>query len=253
MPDTRVGITASVLQQAGVEPKQASVQLIFDSQRMAEADSAMFDADYWQGRVAGSATGRAEVLFIDDENLGPLVLRHYWRGGLPGRVLRDQYLYLGRERSRPFQEWRILAQAWADGVNVPRPVAARVQHRGLIYRGDLLMQRIENTMSLADLLQQRQMQPHWWESLALTIARCHQAGYWHADLNARNVLCRDGQWWLIDFDRAYKRPPGHWGFENIRRLKRSLDKLRAQRLLDYRQSDWQAFVEAWHIGVVGPG
>lgn len=224
--------------------------IIHDPALLPQPQSTHFEVDQWGSAVVGSAAGRQSAHFIDHGEQA-WVLRHYWRGGLPGRLLRDQYVYLGRNFSRPFQEWRILAQAHADGVHVPRPVAARLSRRGLVYRGDILMQRIEGAQSLADLLAQQAMLPPLWRSLALTIARCHQAGYWHADLNARNVLCRDGQWWLIDFDRARKRAPGHWGFENIRRLKRSLDKLQIRGQLRYRKAEWDDFVEAWHVGLVG--
>lgn len=224
--------------------------IIHDPSLLAQPQPAHFEPAQWGSAVVGTAAGRQPAHFIDSGEQA-WVLRHYWRGGFPGRLLRDQYLYLGRNFSRPFQEWRILAQAYADGVHVPQPVAARLSRRGLIYRGDILMQRIDGAQSLADLLAEQAMLPVLWRSLALTIARCHQAGYWHADLNARNVLCRDGQWWLIDFDRARKRTPGHWGFENIRRLKRSLDKLQIRGQLRYRQSDWNDFVEAWHVGLVG--
>ena len=224
--------------------------IIFDPELIAQPQAAHFQAEQWGDAIVGAAEGRQAAYFID-HGQDSWVLRHYWRGGLPGALLRDQYVYLGRDWSRPFKEWRILARAHADGVHVPRPVAARVSRSGLVYRGDILMQRIEHARSLADLLADNLMLPPLWRSLALTIARCHQAGYWHADLNARNVLCRDGQWWIIDFDRARQRGPGHWGFENIRRLKRSLDKLQFRGQLRYRQADWNDFVEAWHHGLVG--
>ena len=224
--------------------------IIYDPALIAEPESACFELSHWGERLVGSAAGRQAAHFIDHDEQA-WVLRHYWRGGLPGRLLRDQYLYLGRNWTRPFKEWRILKQAFEDGVHVPRPVAARVSPQRLVYRGDILMQRIDQAQSLADLLAADAMLPPLWRSLALTIARCHQAGYWHADLNARNVLCRDGQWWLIDFDRARQRGPGTWGFENIRRLKRSLDKLRQAGELRYRKADWDEFVHAWHHGLVG--
>lgn len=224
--------------------------ILFDPDLLAQPQPKHFDPEFWSGQVVGTAEGRQTAYFleVDEQNW---VLRHFWRGGLPGKLLRDQYLFTGVERSRPFREWRLLAQARAEGVQVPRPVAVRINLCGAIYTGDILIERIVDAQSLADMLAFEAMSPMAWRSLAMTIARCHQAGYWHADLNARNLLHREGRWWLIDFDRARKRKPGTWGFENIRRLKRSLDKLRMKGELRYRQADWNDFVEAWHVGLVG--
>ena len=51
---------------------------------------------------------------------------------------------------------------------------------------------------------------------------------------------------------ARKRTAGTWGYENIRRLKRSLDKLSAAGQLRYSRQQWRDFVEAWHVGLCGP-
>lgn len=226
--------------------------IVFDPGLIERPDAAVFDPQAWGSAIVGTAQGRASAWFIEHGEQS-WVLRHYWRGGLPGRLFKDKYVYPGLDRSRPFREWRLLAQAHADGVNVPRPVAARVHRSSAFnYSGDILMQRICGAASLADLLAEGAMTPVLWGSMAMAIARCHQAGYWHADMNARNLLCRDGQWWLIDFDRARKRPPGTWGYENIRRLKRSLDKLAAYGELRYSAHQWRDFVEAWHVGLCGP-
>lgn len=227
--------------------------IIFDPGLIVEPTPASFDPAAWGRAVVGSAEGRSSAWFIEHEEQA-WVLRHYWRGGLPGKLFKDKYFYPGRQRARPFREWRVLAQAHADGVNVPRPVAARLHRHSLYnYSGDILMQRIVGAHSLADKLADGSMTPALWDAMAMAIARCHQAGYWHADLNARNLLCRDGQWWLIDFDRARKRTAGTWGYENIRRLKRSLDKLSAAGELRYSRQQWRDFVEAWHVGLCGPG
>ncbi|HVF34656.1 MAG TPA: lipopolysaccharide kinase InaA family protein, partial [Candidatus Saccharimonadia bacterium] len=60
-----------------------------------------------------------------------------------------------------------------------------------------------------------------------TIRRFHDAGVWHADLNAHNVL-RDeaGAFWLLDFDRGWLAPPRErWRRANLARLERSLRKV----------------------------
>lgn len=201
----------------------------------------MFSPDYWRAHVVGRAQGRGDALFLDAEP-GQWVLRHFRRGGLPGRIIDDRYVFTGLQRTRPLAEFHALSAARKAGVAVPRPVAAAVHRCGVFYRGDILMERIVDARSLADLLSAGEMPGAWWDGLAEAVAGCHRAGFWHADLNARNVLCREGRWWLIDFDRARSRAPGRWAAQNIARLKRSLDKLTAAGELSYAADDWKAFV-----------
>ena len=58
------------------------------------------------------------------------------------------------------------------------------------------------------------------------ICRLHQAGVWHADLNAHNILVdQAGLVWIIDFDRGeWRTDYGHWRQSNMDRLQRSLRK-----------------------------
>lgn len=223
--------------------------IIFDAGRLQYPTRETFLPDAWAEHEVGRASGRAAAIFIDAPELGPLVLRHYHRGGLPGRISRDRYVYRGLAASRPFREFRILCQALQDGLPVPAPVAAAVHREGLRYRGDILMTRIPNARSLADLLAQDAECD--WPALARAIGVTHRAGYWHADLNARNVIWDGRRWTLIDWDRGEKRAPGAWGAQNIRRLQRSLDKLQAHGELDYDLADWNRMLEAYRATVVG--
>ena len=218
--------------------------IIFDAEMLATPTAAMFTGAYWQQKVVGRAPGRGHALFIDD-GTRHWVLRHYRRGGLPGKLFHDQYLFTGLDNSRAFREWRVLAAAFADGVPVPRPVAAAVRRRGLVYTADIILERITDAVSLADWLADGEMPADYWHSLAEAIASCHQAGYWHADLNARNLICRRGEWWLVDFDRARKRAGGRWQQANLSRLRRSLDKLQAAGELEFAEADWQRFLSAY--------
>ena len=61
-----------------------------------EVDLNWFDADYWQqqNKIVGAKKGRATAWFFKHDDL-TAVLRHYWRGGLVGKLLSDQYLYPG--------------------------------------------------------------------------------------------------------------------------------------------------------------
>ena len=87
------------------------------------------------------------------------------------------------------------------------------------------------------------------------IARFHRAGLDHADLNAHNILFDDaGRGWLIDFDRGVLRIPAtRWRERNLKRLLRSLLKLRGARSREDVEQDYarlrRAYDLAWNRGV----
>jgi len=94
-----------------------------------------------------------------------------------------------------------------------------------------LTARIPSVQTLADFLPGKNSGDQQLADIWLRVGKCirefHDAGVWHADLNARNILLNaDSRVFLIDFDRA-KFSPGRAvnGEGNLRRLKRSLAKL----------------------------
>jgi 3-deoxy-D-manno-octulosonic acid kinase len=209
------------------ERREGRHWLIADRERLGELNAALFDPETHRacGTWLGSAQGRGAAHFIrigDQE----AVLRHYRRGGLAARCSEDLYLWTGLERSRAWREWRLLAWLRARELPVPAPVAARVSRHGLGYRADLITLRIPAARPLAETLRDQQLAPELWARIGATVARLHQAGVWHADLNAHNVLLdADGAVHLIDFDRGAHRSPGAWQADNLARLQRSLNKL----------------------------
>ncbi|HET9482826.1 MAG TPA: 3-deoxy-D-manno-octulosonic acid kinase, partial [Xanthomonadales bacterium] len=158
---------------------------------------------------------------------GRAVVRHYRRGGLVARLLGDRFLYTGARRTRPMREFAVLAHAHAAGLPVPRPVAARYVRRGLYYRADLATAAIEPARTLATLVAHGELDGFDWAALGRTIRAFHDAGVWHADLNAHNVLRdADGALWLLDFDRGWVASPrARWRRANLARLERSLLKV----------------------------
>lgn len=195
------------------------------------AGQARFDwtePDAW-GRAATSvgSGGRGAAWFIDDGERA-WVLRHYRRGGLPGRLIRRHYLYTGRNRVRSVHEFRLLAQLHRRGLPVPRPVSAYYQRSGPVYRAALIVERLTDTRSLLSLTDP-QATPQW-RRAGHCIRRFHEAGVEHADLNATNILVRpdSGEIFLIDFDRArlhtHHNRNSPWKRANLARLERGLRK-----------------------------
>jgi len=170
-----------------------------------------------------SAGGRQSAWFTRGA-YGTGVLRHYRRGGLVARVLKDQYLWRGAQYTRAFCEADILNWMHVRGLPVPRAIAAAVWRRGgwtgVFYRAAIIVEYLPDTTPLAARL-------HHPQAVAQAIAAMHQAGVWHADLNAFNILLDGaGKVWLIDFDRARRCTMTPARRENnLHRLRRSLVKV----------------------------
>lgn len=203
--------------------------ILCDAAVSPQVDDDWFAPDYWRGRGAlrMQAGGRGGVAIIESP-VGECVLRHYRRGGLVQALLGDRYLWLGAERSRPFREYRLLAEIARLGLPGPRAVAARYRRRGLLYRADLITGRIAGARTLADCLAGGELDRRQAAEVGAVVGRFHQAGIWHADLNAHNVLLSPEGVYLVDFDRGRLRAPAAgWRQANLQRLRRSLLKLGA--------------------------
>ena len=112
--------------------------------------------------------------------------------------------------------------------------------------------RIPSAQTLADILPGNPGGPElaagFWKSTGKCIRRFHDAGVWHADLNARNILLDDElRVFLIDFDRA-RFTPGKAvnGKGNLDRLKRSLVKLWPTERMPLMQPAWVQIMAGYH-------
>ena len=194
--------------------------ILYDDALLDHAGSGLFEPP----AEAAAAVGGRGAAWMLKHGKDEWVLRHYRRGGVPGRFVRDRYLWIGLESSRPWWEWRLLDALYREGLPVPQPVAARVQRSGLLYGGDLITRRIPAARNLAERL--ASSEDVSWTAIGRCLRRFHDAGVCHADLNAHNILLDDsGGIYLIDFDRGTRRGAGPWKQMNLSRLKRSLDKL----------------------------
>ena len=228
--------------------------ILFDRKHLRQASPDWFSPEKWGERARPvDSGGRGGAWFIDAP-FGAAVLRHYLRGGMAARISRDRYLWRGASHTRSFAEFRLMRKLIAQKLPVPRPLAAFYLRDGLRYRAALLMERLEDVRSLADrALVAEHGAP--WEEAGRLIARFHRAGLDHADLNAHNILFdSNGRGWLIDFDRGVLRIPAtHWRERNLKRLLRSLLKLRGERNREDVEKDFarlrRAYELAWNRGV----
>jgi len=231
--------------------------ILFDRAIGTAPDDAWFDRAHWAalGKADVQGGGRGGVAFVETP-AGACALRHYHRGGLAARVSADRYLWSGAARSRSFREFRLLAHLSESGLPVSAPVAARYVRDGISYRADLLTRRIAAAQTLAQRLAAATLDTPLAERVGRTIARFHAAEVWHADLNAHNVLVDDEHVvWLIDFDRGRLRKPAlAWQQANLKRLRRSFDKLGARRASGFDAQFWHPLLAAYHAGMASqPG
>jgi 3-deoxy-D-manno-octulosonic acid kinase len=198
------------------------------------------------GRLERRGRGRGSVWFVRAARApGSWVLRHYRRGGLVARVCGDRYWWRGEETTRPFRELRLLAEIESLDLPAVRPVAARYARGAFGYRADLLTVAVPQARTLAALLV-TEPPLELWARVGATIRAFHDAGVYHADLNAHNVLVGgDGGVLLLDFDRGELRAPGRWTERNLARLARSLTKLSAAGHGRFPADTWAALRDGY--------
>ncbi len=236
-----------------VTHKQNSLAIVYDAELMDSAKVDYFSVDFWKSQQAlmGEAVGRGSAWFINAP-FGSVVLRRYLRGGWAAKISRQSYFFTTVSRSRPFREYHLLASLFELGLPVPRPVAALCEFHGVISTGAILTVRIPSAQTLADVLPGSndilKLDNNFWRSVGKCIRQFHDAGVWHADLNARNILLdAELKVYLIDFDRAGFTPGKPvQGQRNLDRLKRSLVKLWPTRTLSELEPSWIQLEAGYH-------
>lgn len=218
--------------------------ILHDQKRLPTFLEAYFSPDYWaeKNRLEGAASGRGVVHFISSDH-GNWALRHYRRGGLMANLLKDRYWFSGKNRTRSFREWRLLAHLRHLGLPVPAPIAARFVRVGLYYQADLITARLEEARAFSTSLLSGESAV---EDLGFEVGRCirqfHDAKVNHADLNVHNIMLAPGQVYLLDFDKGtLESEAGSWQEQNLQRLRRSLRKVGASAFSAKQCDDiWQS-------------
>jgi 3-deoxy-D-manno-octulosonic acid kinase len=161
-----------------------------------------------------------------------MVLRRYLHGGLLRAVTRDLYA-LG---SRSFRELALTEEIRSFRIPTIEPIGA--VHQSVIfpfYRAYLFTLEVPGARDSIQFFQDIGSRPVG-EVLALKrkiiraagrlVRHFHDSGFFHADLQLRNLLIADPQVLLIDFDRSCRMQnlSDRRRMKNLLRLNRSVDK-----------------------------
>lgn len=210
-------------------------------------NSEWFSDTYWlnQGRLLGASSGRGSAWMVKSDN-DKMMLRHYYRGGIPARFIKDKYFWTGLFNTRSFSEYKLLEKMIGLGLPVPEPIAAMVCKNGLFYQANILIKYIIHESTFEGLLN-IDSDVSAWKQVGNTIAKFHRLGINHADLNANNILIAKEKVYLIDFDHSKQcKPRKMWQQANIKRLKRSIDKLTDNNHIQQNNNKWQALLTAYN-------
>ncbi|MDH3303880.1 MAG: 3-deoxy-D-manno-octulosonic acid kinase [Gammaproteobacteria bacterium] len=190
--------------------------------------------------------GRGNTMYVGNVPR-QFVLRHYLRGGLIGKLIRDRYVFSGADKTRPFMEWRLLDKLTSNNLRVPRPAAARYCRSGTFYTGDIITVRIPGVIPLSQYIADNNPDGAFWHSIGESIYEFHEAGVYHADMNAYNLQIDDsGLLWMLDFDKGSLRPRGPWQQATLSRLHRSLYKVVGlDPRLNFRAENWEQLLQGY--------
>ncbi|GHA43854.1 3-deoxy-D-manno-octulosonic acid kinase [Photobacterium aphoticum] len=229
------------------ERVNANQRIWFDPTLLTESPDHCFESEFWlqAGKVIGSAQGRGTTWFVQGEKL-EMALRHYRRGGLFGKLVKDAYWFTGWLRTRGAAELLLLEKLVQGGVRVPRPVAARAIRTGLTYQADLLVEKVPGARDLVALLELGPLPPHCWRAIGEMVRQMHNLQVCHTDLNSHNILLDQAeQVWLIDFDKCGERKGDGWKAKNLARLQRSFLKEQRKRGIQFDPQCWAWLLDGY--------
>ena len=229
--------------------KEGNITCLYEQELLPDFCLEMFDADYWQNKdaVLGKATGRGITWFVKHESV-EMVLRHYYRGGLIGKIINDSYFFTGIMNTRAAKEFELLAQMNKVGLPAPKPVALKINRSGLTYQADILIELIAGATDLVGILSKSELPESLWIEIGKCIRQFHQHNIYHHDLNAHNIMIDgDNKIWLIDFDQGKQmETAGQWQQQNLQRLLRSFNKEKGK-LPEFNFTDkcWQLLEQGY--------
>jgi 3-deoxy-D-manno-octulosonic acid kinase len=230
--------------------KTATGAILYDKAIINQISADRFSAEGWlhSEPLTGSlrSAGRGNTMFVGNIPR-QFVLRHFMRGGLVGKLVRDRYVWTGEDNTRSFVEWRLLQKLAVNDLRVPRPAAARYCRRGPFYTADIITVRIPAVTPLSQFITDRARDEAFWQSVGESIREFHAAGVYHADMNAYNLqIDTASRLWMLDFDRGRLLQPGDWQQKTLNRLHRSLLKIKTlDPGVQFDAGNWEALLAGY--------
>jgi 3-deoxy-D-manno-octulosonic acid kinase len=230
--------------------KTATGAILYDKAIINQISEERFTPGGWPHAEALTgalrSSGRGNTMFVGNVPR-QFVLRHFMRGGLIGKLIKDTFIFSGPDKTRSFREWRLLDKLSSNNFNVPRPAAARYCQHGTFYTADIITVRIPDVMPLSQYIAENNPDDAFWQSVGASIYKFHVAGVYHADMNAYNLqIDTSGDLWMLDFDKGALRPLGTWQQETLGRLHRSLHKIVGlDPKLNFRARNWEQLLEGY--------
>jgi tRNA A-37 threonylcarbamoyl transferase component Bud32 len=179
-----------------------------------------------------------------------VVIRQYFHGGLFRNFTRNLFLF----GSRSFRELALTEEIRSYGIPTIQPIAAI--HRFILppfYQAYFLSLEIPNSKDLIQYFREIGTRPSrenivlkrkTIQSAGLLLRKFHQSGFFHCDLQLKNILVAGDQPFLIDFDRSYRKRTLsiRERMKNLLRLNRSVEKWRRLGLPINRTDRWRFFL-----------
>jgi len=228
--------------------------IVYDDSVVQQMSEHLFDYATWPAAAAapGYSGGRGATLFINHQG-DDWVLRHYHRGGKIGQFLKDGFLFLGRDNSRPMREYDLLDCMYRLELPSPQPVAARYVRHGLYYTADLITRQLPDVRPLSTRLAEGHLNASVWARIGECVGQFHAASIFHADLTAHNLqISSTDKVYLLDFDRGRRMPgSGGWQQSNLSRLKRSFRKVSEDESIGFGPMQWDELMSGYQRVVSG--
>jgi 3-deoxy-D-manno-octulosonic acid kinase len=199
-------------------------------------------AHYLKGR-----TLHPSIPFGDGKRM---VLRQYSHGGLLRAITGNLYFF----GARSFRELALTEEIRSCGIPTT-PTLGAIHHRVFFpfYQAYFLSLEVPLAVDLTQYFDQIGAHPcpetistkrKTIRSVGHLIRQFHQAGFFHGDLQLKNILVAGDQLLLIDFDRSYRKSAlsRRERMKNLLRLNRSAEKWRRLGLPITRTDRWRFFL-----------